>query len=150
MPLDDIEKAVDEVASPERLTRWIVRIVLLFVLVGVGISVAKLCFHFVGKVDAVTTDRAWFASQQEAIQAAKLEEQAAREALERHNAEVKERSGFLSISHKDDRDKADAFNRTILSAQTRRLSLIKDYNARAAEVSDPAFLEGLPKRIELE
>jgi hypothetical protein len=149
VPLDEIEDAVDKVASPERLTKWIVRIVLLFVLVGVAVSVAKLCFHWIGKVDQVTTDRSWFATQNEAIEASKLEEQAAREALDRHTKDVEARSGPLTFSRADDRAMTQRLSQQILDVQKRRLDLVRAYNAKAAEVSDPGFLQGLPKHIDL-
>jgi hypothetical protein len=149
MPLDEIEDAVDKVASPDRLMRWIVRIVLMFVLLGVAVSVAKLCFHWIGKVDQVTTDRGWFVTQHEAIEAAALEEQAAREALDRHTKDVEARSGPLTFSRADDRAMTQRLNQQILDAGRRRLDLARAYNARAAEVSDPVFLQGLPKHVDL-
>jgi hypothetical protein len=149
MSLDEIEDTVDKVASPERLTKWIIRIVLLFVLVGVGVSVAKLCFHFLRKVDQVTTDRSWFVAQNESIEATRLEERAAREALDRHLADVQARSGPLTFSRADDRTATQRLNQQILDAERRRLDLIRSYNAQAAVVSDPAFLQGLPRHIDL-
>lgn len=149
MPLDEIEDAVDKVASPDRLMRWIVRIVLMFVLIGVAVSVAKLSFHWIGKVDQVTTDRSWFVTQHEAIEAAKLEERAAREALDRHQKDVEARSGPLTFSRADDRATTQHLNQQILDAERRRLDLIRAYNSRAAEVSDPGFLQGLPRHIDL-
>jgi hypothetical protein len=148
MPLDDIEKAVDEVASPERFTKWIVRIVLLSVLIGTGIAVAKVAWHMVHKVETATTDRTWFVNQKESIDSAAREEQAAREALQRHQADVESRSGLLSWSHSDDRATTQRLNQQILDAERRRLNLVSDYNTRAGEVADPSYLEGLPKHIE--
>lgn len=151
MPTDEIEDAVDKVVAPDRIMRWIVRIVLLIVLISVAITVTKLALHTTTRIDnAVTTDRAWFVAQHEAIEAAKLEEKAAREALERHQADVAARSGPLTFSRSDDRSAAQHLNQQILDAQRRRLDLIKEYNSRAAQNIDPAFLNGLPSHIALE
>ena len=150
MPLDEFERAVDQVASPERFTRWIVRIVLLTVLIGVGIVVVKIAFHTLNKVENATTDRAWFVQQHEAIRAAKLEEEAAEAALDRHQADVAARSGTFSFSHSDDREATQTLNQQILDARKRWLSLVRDYNSRAGDVVDSAYLEGLPRHIDLE
>jgi multidrug efflux pump subunit AcrB len=149
MPLDDIENAVDKVASPERVTKWIVRIVLLFVLVGTAFTVGRLCFHWLDKVDAATIDRSWFTTQYESIQATELEIKAAHDALARHEAEVASRSGTFSISRSEDRVESRRLNQVILDVQRKRLGLVRDYNARAAEVSDQGFLAGLPGHIDL-
>lgn len=149
MPIDEIEDAVDRVVSPERITRWIVRILLLFVLIGVAISAGKLSLHWMRKVDTVTTDRDWFVRQQASIESSRLEERAAREALDRHLADVQARSGAFSISHSDDRVATQRLNQQILDAQRRRLLLVQEYNARAGQAVDPSVLAGLPTSIEI-
>lgn len=149
MPLDEIENIVDKVVAPDRIIRWIVRIVLLIVLCSVGAVVLKLALHSVDKVERATIDRDWFVQQKEAIDAARLEEKAAREALSRHKAEVKARSGVFSFSHKDDRLRTDALNNSVLAVQKKQLALTRDYNTRAGQVVDVTYLQGLPKRISL-
>jgi hypothetical protein len=150
MPLDKVEKVVDKVASPERITRWIVRIVLLVVLVSVGITVVKIALHMNTKVNQVTTDRDWFVTQREAIDAAEMEERVAREAYVRHRDEVEARSGLLSISRKEDRVEHNRLTEAILALQMGRIDLIEDYNARAGHVTDENILTGLPKHIKYE
>lgn len=150
MAIDDIEDAVDKVVAPDRIVRWIVRIVLLIVLVSVGVTVTKLALHMSNKVVQATTDNGWFSQQFEAIEAAKLEEQAAREALDRHLKDVSARSGPLTFSRSDDRTTTQNLNQQILDAQRRRLELIRDYNSRASQVTDPAILSDLPHHISSE
>ena len=150
MPLDEFEKAVDKVASPERITRWIVRIVLMIVLVSVAVTVTKIALHMNSKVNQVTTDRDWFLEQREAIAGAGVLERLAREALVRHQSEVDERSGLLSVSRKEDRVESRRLNQAILDAQKERLDLVKDYNSRSSHTADKSILSGLPIHIELE
>lgn len=151
MPTDEIEDAVDKVVAPDRIMRWIVRIVLLVVLISVAVTVTKLALHTTNKIDeAVTTDATWFSTQFEAIEAAKLEERAAREALERHQADVAARSGPLTFSRADDRVTTQNLNQQILEIQRRRLELIKAYNARVQGSTDQAMLGQLPRHIPLE
>lgn len=151
MPLDEIEETVDKVVAPERIMRWIVRIVLLIVLISVAVTVTKLALHTTNKIDqAVTTDASWFSTQFESIEASRLEERAAREALDRHMADVAARSGPLTMSRADDRNMTQSLNQQILNAQRRRLELIQAYNARVASLTDQALIGQLPKHIPLE
>jgi len=149
MPLDEIEKTVDKVASPERITRWIVRIVLLIVLISVGVTVTKLALHMNSKVDAVTIDRDWFLEQREVIAGSDVEVRLAQDALARHQAEVAERSGLLSISREEDRVESRRLNQAILDAQKRRIALVEDYNSRASRLADNSIISGLPIHIDL-
>lgn len=151
MPLDEIEDTVDKVVAPDRIMRWIVRIVLLIVLISVAITVTKLALHTTDKIDrAVTTDATWFTQQYEQIEATKLEERAAREAFDRHQADVTARSGPLTLSRADDRATTHNLNQQILDAQRRRLALIQEYNSRVTTVPDQSVLGQLPRHIPLE
>ena len=141
--LDSFENTVDQVLSPDRIMRWIVRIVLLIVLIGVAVVVTKLAFHMTAKVETVTTDRDWFSTQLQVIEAAGAKERAAREALERHQADVKSRSGMFTLTKQSDLDETNRLNNEILSAQKERASLVADYNARLQKVTDPALKKSL-------
>ena len=148
MPLDEIEKVVDKVMSPERITRWIVRIVLLIVLISVGVTVTKIALHMNTKVDLVTTDRAWFKSRIEEIAGSRIGETLAQQALARHQEEVAKRSGLLSVSRKEDRMESRRLNQQIFEEQKDRVLLVKEYNSRASQVTDDR-LAGLPKHLSL-
>lgn len=149
MPLDELEEVIDKVVSPERITRWIVRIVLLIVLISVGVTVTKIALHMNSKVNQVTTDRDWFVDQAYAIAGAGVLERLAKEALERHLKEVDDRSGLLSISRKEDRVESRRLSHEILDAQRSRVGLVSEYNSRAGHVTDVTVLDGLPKRVSL-
>ena len=147
--LDNFEDAVDTVIAPDRMMRWIVRVVLLIVLIAVGVTVGKIVIHMTKKVDQVTTDRDWFVAKQEEITSAELEEQAARDALTRHLDEVKERSGMFSFSRSGDRTETQRLNHNILAAQMRRLAVVREYNSRAGQITDKNILTGLPAHVDL-
>lgn len=149
--LDNFENAVDEVVAPARLMRWTVRIVLLVVLIAVGATVGKIALHMTHKVDQVTTNnRDWFVEKHAAIEASEFEEVAARQALNRHIEDVRERtSSIFSIGRKADRDETIRLNHSILEIQTKRVALIQEYNTRAAQVTDPDVLVNLPREIML-
>jgi len=57
---------------------------------------------------------------------------------------------MFSISHSDDREATQTLNQQILDAQKRRLALVREYNSRAGQVTDTAYLDGLPRYIDLE
>lgn len=137
--LDNIEGAVDEVLNPNRIMRWIVRIVLLIILISVGVVVTKLALHMTAKVETVTTDREWYLSQQEAIEAASIQVEAAKEALVRHQQEVEGRSGTFSMSHQSDRDESANLNHEILTAENKRVALIREFNSALRRATDPAI-----------
>lgn len=89
-------------------------------------------------------DRAWLLSKQHEVQALDLEIKAAREALDRHKVEVKERSGFLSFSHSDDREESERLNNEILNLERRRIELVRKFNTeRSAFIGDETGLLGI-------
>lgn len=97
----------------------------------------------------VVIDHAWFIRSHQDIQALEQEIEAARDALERHQKEVKERSGIFSISRKEDRAESERLNHNILELQRRRIDQIQSYNLQAAK-ADAEALGELPKELSLE
>jgi len=113
------------------------------------VTVTKLALHMNSKVDAVTIDRDWFLEQREVIAGSDVEVRLAQDALARHQAEVAERSGLLSISREEDRVESRRLNQAILDAQKRRIALVEDYNSRASRLADNSIISGLPIHIDL-
>jgi len=153
--IDKIEETVDKVLSPERAFKWMVRIIVLIVVIGASAIVMRVAWHMTVKVDravdeieAEQTPSSWFILKKDAIDASDLEIQAFRDALARHQAEVAERSGTFSVSHKSDRTESARLNRAIATAQNTRVALIREYNGRAVSAESSVLL-GLPRHVEL-
>lgn len=147
MPLEQFEKAVDQVTDPSRVGRLIMRMVILFVLVAVGLAVGRACIQMTRKLEVSVTGREWFVEQEAAIKEAASEEAASLHALKRQRADVASRSGFFSFSRKEDREQTARLNQAVVAAHRRRARLIQEYNSRAAQVTDSTLLKGMPKEI---
>jgi len=163
--LDKIEETVDKVLSPERAMRWMVRIVVLVIILGVCFVLGRVAMHMLGKVDtavqevekqdqeeaaaaeAASLDYNWFVLKKDAIDAATIEVRKRMEALAGHNTVAANR-GMLAFKGKEDRREAVRLQGRIAEAQSARLTLIRNYNETAARVT-PAVLGELPKHIEV-
>lgn len=161
--LDKLEEHVDKVLSPERAMRWMVRIIVLIVVLGVAAVLGRVAWHMIAKVDKAvdeveqqqqdaevraTLNHNWFVLKKDAIDAATVEVRACIGALARHQDEVRSRSGTFSISRKEDREESARLNRAIVEAQRRRLALLRDYNEKAATVNS-SVLGDLPAHFEV-
>lgn len=100
-------------------------------------------------VAPVVIDHAWFVKARQDILVIDQEITAARQAYERHQSEVKRRSGIFSVSRKADRDESDRLNHNVLTLQRRRIAKISEYNLQASK-ADKETLGDLPQSISLE
>ena len=157
--LEDAEKALSPAMWSRILTKLAYLIVILLVM-GAGI---KITYGYLYeekpsvpvKVIAapppppVVIDHAWFSQRGQDVQALEQEIVSAREALKRHQSEVKDRSGLFSVSRKADRIESDRLNHQILVLQRRRIALIREYNLKAAK-AEAETLRELPKELSME
>lgn len=163
--LDRLETHIDRVLSPERAMRWMVRIVVLVIILGVCFVLGRVAWHMLGKVDkavqavekqdfestqaaeASKLDHNWFVLRKDAIDASSIEVSTYIDDLARHYEIVANRSMF-SFKGKEDNREAVRLKQVIAAAQLRRLDLIRDYNAMAARV--PIQIIGdLPDHIDV-
>ena len=167
--LDKLEAEVDKVLSPERAMRWGVRILVAIITLGAIYGVGRVVWHMVGKVDKAVDEveqqeqdeakRAaeaaevrslnhnWFVLKNDEISAASIEVQSAVDALARHRVLAANR-GLLDFKGKEDKQEEVRLQGVVAAAQTKRLNLIRDYNAKALKV-EASMLGDLPAHFEV-
>jgi hypothetical protein len=153
-----VESPVEHTAKRARTGEIVAAGVLLIVLIGVGVPVTKLALHMSSKINAAIADYDWFANAAIAdydwfankhgeIKGAEVLELLAYGRLQRHQAEVKSRSGTFSISCKGDREAYRRLNQTYTDTTANRSDLIEEYNTAASHVRDKTIFGALPKHI---
>lgn len=90
-------------------------------------------------------DKAWFIAKQQEIIGLDAEIKAAEEAFQRHQDDVKARSGIFSISRDSDRRETERLNRAIVELMVKRMHLIRDFNTERFKWQGD--VTGLPEPI---
>lgn len=157
--LEGAEKALSPVMWSRIATKLAYLIVILLVM-GAGIKITYGYLYgekpsepvpvvVVPPPPPVVIDHAWFSQKGQNVRALEQEIVSAREALKRHQADVKSRSGLFSVSRKADRVESDRLNQQVLVLQRRRIAMIRDYNLKA-DRAEAETLGDLPKEISME
>jgi hypothetical protein len=134
--LENLENVLDPTLWGRIISKfWMIGAMVVMACVLAGVAINQMS----------PIDQEWFISKKHEIEALDQEIQAAREALERHQAEVEERSGLLSWSRESDRKESERLNNHILELEHQRIELVRRFNTERASYSGAEELPNLPE-----